>query len=173
MKLKFYRCKHYLPLLLLVVLFISSCENTAPKEDVPKGVVFPDTEYSKVIAYHFEDLEGGHIIGENGALNSTVKKQKKLSEEEISLFLKTINNKKSYGGIYTRCFKPRLGVVFYDDVDKPVAHVSICFECNQQMSTPLIKAHVEAPVGNHGYSEEGFRNLTTLCRKLGFGQCGE
>lgn len=173
MKFKIYRGKLYIPVLLLIVLFISSCGEMIPKEEVPKGVVFPDVEYSKVIAYHFEDLEGGYIIDENGELNSTVKKQKELSENEIERFLETMNNKNSYGGIYTRCFKPRLGVVFYDAAAKPVAQVSICFQCNQQMSTPLIKAHLEASAGTHGYSEEGFRDLTTLCRKLGFGQCGE
>ena len=166
--------KFYIPLLLLMGLFLGSCNESAPEaEAAPQGVVFPNTEYSKVIAYHFEDIEGGYIIGKKGALNPTVKKQKELSEGEIEFFLTNINNKDTYGGISTRCFRPRLGVVFYDNADKPVAHISICFECNQQVAIPQIKASSEAPMNNYGYSEEGFRNLTTFCRKLGFGQCGE
>ena len=86
--------KFYIPLLLLMGLFLGSCNESAPEaEAAPQGVVFPNTEYSKVIAYHFEDIEGGYIIDKKGALNPTVKKQKELSEGEIEFFLTNINNK--------------------------------------------------------------------------------
>ncbi|WMX15401.1 hypothetical protein [Aureispira sp. CCB-E] len=168
--------KYYLPtsLFFLCILFFYSCDSTPPTNPSPKelGVVFPDVSYTSVIAYHFEDLEGNPIISKEGILNPTIKKEKVLSEEEIQVFLKTINDPKTYGGLYTRCFKPRLGLVFYNE-DKAVAHISICFECSQQMAFPQIKAYAKAPQGEHGYSEAGFRKLTSFCHELGFGQCGE
>lgn len=169
--------KHFTPLFLSLfyILTLSSCQpvestNTTEVDDV--GVVFPNCTYSKVVAYHFEDLEGNPIIDKEGELNPTVKKERRLNKKEITNFLSVINNEDTYGGIYTRCFRPRLGIVFYDGTI-PIAHISICFECSQQSSSLKIKAYATAPVGEHGYSEEGFRNLTTFCRKLGFGQCGE
>jgi hypothetical protein len=134
--------------------------------------VFPNAKYTSVTAYHFEDLKGDPIISKEGVLNPTIKKEKVLTEEETNSFLATINNRKTYGGLYTRCFKPRLGLVFYNE-NKAVAHISICFECSQQTAFPLIKAYEETPVATHGYSEEGFRKLTSFCDNLGFGQCGE
>jgi len=139
----------------------------------PESFIFPHTEYEKVVAYHFEDLNGGHIIDKNGQLNQTVKKEKTLNETEISSFLEMINDTETYGGTYTRCFRPRLGVVFYDLNDDVTAHISICFECSQQISKPLVKAYAEASHGQHGYSDVGFHNLTGFCKRLGFGQCGE
>lgn len=168
--------KHHLPLFLafLCLVLFNSCDSSAPTnpKSEKEGVVFPNASYTSVTAYHFEDLEGEAIISKEGVLNPTIKKEKELTEKEINTFLATINDTKTYGGLYTRCFKPRLGLVFYNE-KKAVAHISICFECSQQTAFPLIKAHLEAPTGAHGYSEEGFRNLTNFCHSLGFGQCGE
>jgi hypothetical protein len=168
--------KHHLLLFLsfLCLVLCNSCDSSSSTDSKSenRGVVFPNTNYTSVVAYHFEGLEGNEIINKDGVLNPTIKKEKELTEKEIQTFLKIINNHKTYGGLYTRCFKPRLGLVFYNE-DKAVAHISICFECSQQTAFPLIKAHADAPSGAHGYSEEGFRNLTTFCHNLGFGQCGE
>lgn len=158
----------------ILFLILSSCGNSSSNStsESEKGVVFPNATYTKVVAYHFEDLSGNGIIDDKGQLNPTVKKEKELEPDQIEDFLKLINNEKTYGGEYTRCFKPRLGVVFYNGKN-PVAHISICFECSQQVSTPTILAYTNAPNGSFGYSEEGFRALTSFCRQLGFGQCGE
>lgn len=168
--------KHHLlfPLAFLCTLLFNSCNSSSPTNSEPPntGVVFPNAKYTSVTAYHFEGLEGNGIISKEGVLSPTIKKEKELTEEEINSFLTTINDHKTYGGLYTRCFKPRLGLVFYNG-DKVVAHISICFECSQQTAFPLIKAYVNAPKGAHGYSEDGFRNLTSFCHSLGFGQCGE
>jgi len=163
-------------LLLLIALFVFRCaapteEPTDTKQE-KKAVVFPDASFTSVVAYHFEDLQGNPIIDRKGQLNPSVKKEKKLDQEEIAFLLQTLNNNDTYGGAYTRCFKPRLGIVFYDKTT-PVAHVSICFECSQLHASPLIKAYSEAPIGQHGYSELGLRKLTSFCHKLGFGQCSE
>lgn len=162
--------KFFFFIILLLTLFSCGESTQSSGNEDNKGVVFPNATYTKVVAYHFEDLSGKGIIDENGELNPTVKKEKELDKDQIDDFLKTINKEKTYGGESTRCFKPRLGVVFYNGTTA-VAHVSICFECSQQVSTPAILAYTQAP--NSGYSEEGFRTLTSFCRHLGFGQCGE
>lgn len=169
--------KYYSFLVLLISILLGSCNTSTPTDNgsdstQEQAVVFPNTSFTKAIAYHFEDLNGRSIITDKGELNPTVKKAKELNTAEIDLFLKAINDDNTYGGVYTRCFKPRLGVVFYDK-GNPVAHVSICFECSQQHSSPLIQAYANTPVEAHGYSEEGLRKLTGFCRQLGFGQCGE
>jgi hypothetical protein len=169
--------KYYLLLSLisLCIVLFNSCDSPSSKATPSienTGVVFPNAKYTSVTAYHFEDLKGKPIISKEGVLNPTIKKEKELTEEEINSFLATINDSKTYGGLYTRCFKPRLGLVFYNE-DKAVAHISICFECSQQTAFPLIKAYAETPAAAHGYSEEGFRKLTDFCHGLGFGQCGE
>lgn len=168
--------KHFLllPLVFLCSIFFQSCDSSSSSNITKEslGVVFPDVDYTSVTAYHFEDLEGNPIIDKKGNLNPTIKKEKVLEEDEVHSFLSTINDETTYGGMYTRCFKPRLGLVFYKGKEA-VAHISICFECSQQMASPQIKAYANAPVGAHGYSEKGFEKLTTFCHKLGFGQCGE
>jgi hypothetical protein len=166
-----------LSLVFLCAIIFNSCQPSSspsnPKTtETETGFVFPNAKYTSVTAYHFEDLKGDLIINKEGILNPTIKKEKELRAEEINSFLSIINDSKTYGGLYTRCFKPRLGLIFYKE-DKAVAHISICFECSQQRAFPLIKAYADAPVGAHGYSEEGFRKLTSFCHNLGFGQCGE
>jgi len=169
--------RHYLLLFLtfLCTIIFNSCESASPPSSPTleeTGVEFPNATYTSVIAYHFEDLEGNPIINKEGILNATIKKEKQLTRKEIKTFLSIINDNKTYGGLYTRCFKPRLGLVFYNK-SRAVAHISICFECSQQIAFPLIKAYVNAPIGEYGYSETGFHQLTNFCHHLGFGQCGE
>jgi hypothetical protein len=158
---------------LITAVILTSCTEPAAEKTGPESFVFPHTEYTKVVAYHFEDLNGGHIIDKNGKLNQTVKKEKTLNASEVASFLEMINSHETYGGTYTRCFRPRLGFVFYDENNKTTAHISICFECSQQMSKPLVKAYADASHGQHGYSDKGFMDLTGFCKRLGFGQCGE
>ncbi len=39
----------------------------------------------------------------------------------------------------SKCFIPRHGVVLYDQADSIVAHLSICFECDQIVASPPIR----------------------------------
>lgn len=158
----------------LSIVFFNRCDlvPSSSSESKETGVVFPNTRFTSVTAYHFEGIEGASIINKEGILNPTIKKEKKLTKEEVNSFLRTINDPKTYGGLYKECFKPRLGLVFYNE-NKAVAHISICFECSQQNAFPLIKAYTDTPTDAHGYSAEGFLNLTRFCHHLGFGQCGE
>jgi hypothetical protein len=90
--------------------------------------------------------------------------------------LTILNDSLSYGGDIARCFKPHMGLVFFDENQKAKAQISICFLCNQHNSFPLITAQ-ENVRNNHpnklyGYSEKGREKLIKLCNSLGFSNCG-
>jgi hypothetical protein len=162
-----------IPLFILFVAVFSSCST----DQKISGVVFPNTEYSKVVAYDYEGLKGENIYDfKNQKLYHTIKNEQELSGEQISNLLDVLNDEKSYGGDVTRCFKPRLGVVFYDAQGKAKAEISICFECNQHQSTPTILAQESAKAASamsfHGYSNEGRQKLVDFCKSLNFTNCG-
>lgn len=160
-------------LLLLAVVVLASCSS----ENKIEGVVFPNTEYSKVVAYDYEGLQGDNIYDfKNQKLYHSIKNEQELSKEQINNLLDVLNDTKTYGGDVTRCFKPRLGVVFYDAAGKAKAEISICFECNQHQSTPSILAQGQAKAASamslHGYSNEGRQKLVDFCKSLNFTNCG-
>jgi hypothetical protein len=157
-------------LFFLFIFILSACESK--KINTEAGFRFPSLDYDKVVAYHFEDPAGEHIILKSGVLNSTVKKEQELTFTQIKHFLATINHPDTYGGMTNRCFEPRLGIVFYDKTNKPKAHVSICFQCNNFMSSPNVATSKQAPNSSLGFSEQGRRNLIAFCKSLDFGQCG-
>lgn len=164
---------HPISLLLLAVVVLASCSS----EEKIEGVVFPDAEYSKVVAYDYEGLKGDNIYDfKNQKLYHSIKNEQELNKEQINSLLDVINDEKSYGGDVTRCFKPRLGVVFYNAAGKAKAEISICFECNQHQSTPSILAQGQAKAASalslHGYSNEGRQKLLDFCKSLNFTNCG-
>lgn len=147
-----------------------ACGEKTTANGSKQGVVFPSVTYSKAVAYHYEGNDGKYIV-EKGQLNGHVYKEQELSKTQIDQFLGMMNNPDSYGGTPTRCFKPHLGVVFYDAQGKAVAHSSICFMCNNQYSSPAIQAEKQS--AQNGFSEEGRRQLIEFCKGLSFGQCGD
>lgn len=137
------------------------------------GVIFPNTSYDRVVAYHYDGVMGRSII-EKGRLHPHIKDSVALDPTDVQGVLATLNNITTYGGEPTRCFRPRHGLVFYSK-GKAIAQVSICFECNHLRSDPPIKAayamqsrHAAA----YGFSEQGRQALMDLCKTMGFGQCG-
>lgn len=161
--------------LLSISLFVVACgdseHNTNKNSNLSDG--FPGVDYSRVVAYHYDGSNGqkNNII-ENGKLHPNVIKEQELSEGKIQSLLEIVNDRNTYQGTYTRCFKPHLGIVFYDQNNTPKAHMSICFECNVHVSTPEDKMwHELAQEGQHGYSFEGRRKLIQFCKGLDFGHC--
>ncbi len=167
--------KHYLlPIISLFLLFsFQSCQERTGAMAHSKAVVFPGVEYGKVVAYDYEGPMGENIF-EKGKLYHNIKKEKVLDAEQISYLLDVLNDEGSYGGDITRCFRPRLGFVFYDAQGRYQAQVSVCFECNQHQASPQIKAQDAAgrQTGKQGYSTEGRKKLIELCQSLGFSNCG-
>lgn len=166
-------------LLLLLLMTISStffgaCDNLNPytEEDLELGGIFPDADYDRAVAYHFEDLNGRPIIDEEGKLNATVKKEKEMTEEETRDFLQVINNSETYmtSKSCAQCYFPRFGVVFYKGTSV-AAHISICLQCGHQKSSIRVGAQGGLENGRC-YSGPGLQALSKLCKKMGFGQCG-
>jgi hypothetical protein len=67
------------------------------------------------------------------------------------------------------CFEPHHGVVLYDDADRPIAGMSICFECQRAALWPLPRGL--DPQALSPSSERAFRRL--LCEELGLSACSE
>jgi hypothetical protein len=158
----------------LLIFFILSC-NTESKEEKRSSKIFPGFNYTKAIAYDYDGSEKGDLIIEKGKLHPSVKKEFTLSKEQTEALLVALNDTLSYGADYSRCFKPHMGIVFYDENDKPKAQISICFLCNQHNSFPLISAQEKVrnshPEKLHGYSDKGRKALINLCRSLNFSNC--
>ncbi len=166
-----------LSVLLLALSLLSSCGDST-KNKKAKAVVFPNAEFSKVVAYDYDPQKGENIYDfKKKELYHTIKKEQELSEEQINNLLAVLNDQNTYGGDVTRCFHPRLGVIFYDAQGKAKAQVSICFECNQHQASPSILAQQEAKAASamslHGYSNEGRQKLIDFCKSLNFSNCGK
>lgn len=155
------------------LLLLSACGNKNTASVSAKSVVFPNVNYAKAIAYDYEGVQGENIY-EKGKLYHSIKNEQALSAEQISNLLDVLNDEGTYGGDVTRCFKPRLGVVFYDAEGKYLAQVSICFECNQHQASPSILAqdNTRKVTNMTGYSAEGRRKLVEFCKSLNFSNCG-
>jgi hypothetical protein len=155
-------------------LLLISCsgELSDPKKT---SKIFPGFEYSKAVAYDYDGSEKGDLIIEKGKIHHSVKKQVVLNKKQIDELSAILNDSSSYGGDVSRCFKPHLGIVFYDAKEKAKAQVSICFLCNQHNAFPLITAQENirnnSPSKLHGYSKKGRKKLMSFCESLGFSNC--
>lgn len=160
--------------LILLLIFTQSCSYEI-KEEKKLSKIFPGFKYTKAIAYDYDGSEKGDLIIEKGKIHSSVKKQITLDKEQTEELLSVLNDTLSYGADYSRCFKPHLGIVFYDENDIPKAQISLCFLCNQHNSFPLISAQEKVrnihPEKLHGYSDKARSKLIDFCSKLGFSNC--
>jgi len=170
----FFRHLLLLGSLSLVFIFTSCNEKTNAINDSNTIIKFPSTSFVRAIAYDYEGSSGQNIY-EHGKKFHGIKKEQILASNQVDNLLDILNDKGSYGGNISRCFKPRLGVIFYDKEDKVVGQVSICFECNSQQSTPAIKAKeiMTVETGNSGFSDAGRSKLIEFCKSLSFSNCGQ
>lgn len=153
------------------LLGLASCSKPTNGASLITGEIFPNCEYQRVVAYHYEGEDGSTIISDKQELHASIYKEQVLNPTQITQILGVLNDPNSYGGHSTRCFKPHLGIVFYSADNKPLSHTSICFMCNNQSATPQIRAEKQAPLA--GFSEEGRRKLLEFCQSLSFGHCGD
>jgi hypothetical protein len=160
--------------IVLTVTILSSCQ-TKTEQQVNNPKIFPGFKYTKAVAYDYDGSEQGDLIIEKGKIHPSVKKQIELNQEQTEELLSILNDSLSYGEDVTRCFKPHLGFVFYDEHQKAKSQISICFLCNQHNSFPLISAQESVrkshPNSSYGYSKQGRKKLITLCQELGFSNC--
>lgn len=165
--------------ILIFSTFFVACnygESDQPNRQRNKGIVFPSKDYSRVVAYEFEDQQGNHIYNK-GKLNNTVIDSVEISSSKAKEITELLNDPNTYGGTPTRCFIPRLGLVYYNAENRPVGHVSICLQCDHLGAVPTIAASraTTDPSGSprYGFSSQGRRKITELCRSLGFAHCRE
>jgi hypothetical protein len=172
----FYFQKKLFPATVIIffLVIVQSCKTDITQEK-SSSKIFPGFNYSKAVAYDYDGSEKGDLVIEKGKIHPSVKKQIILSNEQTEELLTALNDTISYGADISRCFKPHMGVVFYDENDKPKAQISICFLCNQHNSFPLISAQEKVRISNpaklHGYSDEGRAKLIKFCQSLGFSNC--
>lgn len=166
----------YIFILSIFFLACNDTESGPSNQQRNRGVTFPSQEYSRVVAYEFEDQQGNYIINK-GKLNNTIIDSVEISSSKAQQVVDILNDPNTYGGTPTRCFIPRMGLVYYDAKNRPVGHVSICLQCDHLGAVPTIAASRATldPSGNprHGFSSQGRRKITQLCRSFNFVHCRE
>lgn len=138
---------------------------------------FATLKFDKVILYDFSGGKsvGTSIIDEKGNLSRTIIKKVVLDEETTKILSKKLESKESYGGGTASCFEPHLGIVYYLK-SKPIAHVSICLDCNRLSSSKNIPNQNQGKTGNDkdayylldGMSNQFRKYLNGLLKKYNF-----
>jgi hypothetical protein len=112
---------------------------------------FSKLQFDKVVMYDFSGGKGAEdfsIINQKGKLAKSVTKEIVLDKNTIVMLNQKLESRKSFGAGTASCFDPHLGIVYYYK-DKPVAHISICMDCNRLSSSK------EIPAQNQGKTGEG------------------
>ena len=171
--------------LICLLFFILSCSGQPEKEstdelplsepsekpmkaDYPKKLAavaeFPGQVYHKVIAY---ELNGryGHARAAS-VFEAQTGRQVVLTEPQLEEFLSLFNDRKSYGYYEMACFNPRIGLVFYNASNEIVAYLSLCLECNNVRSEPMIDFDLERP-SNSGFTKKTYRQLLEMFNDWG------
>ena len=154
--------KIIIPFFSLLTLFVISCNDIEHQSDTKANSnnVFANVIYDKVVAYSYDGEGDIEIIDEKGKLANKIKKQVELSKAQTIKLTNTLCNKSTYGGDIAACFDPHLGVVFYK-TNKPVAHISICLDCNYLVSSIKI-------LGEGGFSYDGLKKIMDFEKELKF-----
>lgn len=133
-----------LSLLFFLVLFLT-------KNLYSGGFYFPNVQfsYAKMYLYNLEDFERRpdyHIYGNGMYAQSKIGNGIDLPNDFMlkanKIFSKGIGE--IYGGL-SKCFIPRHGIIFYDNIGQPVASMSICLECSQISFWSVEPFEIEEP----------------------------
>ena len=126
---------------------------------------FPGKAYKKVVAY---ELTGNHPNDYSWAVfQEQTGKKVDLNATQVEAFLRLINNRNNYKTEEMACFEPRIGLVFYDTMDNPVACLSLCMNCHNMCSEPLLELGLEH-VRKTGFNEKALGRLDALFTSWGF-----
>ncbi len=136
------------------LLLLTACASPTKEVKLNK---FPVEEFSSIVAYQMNG-EGDDAIFENGEFSKMVTgKQRELNADQTMLLLDFVQDDKSFGGEVSNCFNPRHAFVFYND-NRPVAHLTICTECNWMKSTP--------DLGGSAFTRKGSIRLSHLLESI-------
>lgn len=122
---------------------------------------FSKLRFDKVIIYDFSGGKGEEdysIINEKGKLAKSVIKEVTLDRNTITTLNQKLESKQSYGAGTASCFEPHLGIVYYYK-NKPVAHISVCMDCNRLTSSKDISAQHQ---GKNGEGKDAFYALNGM-----------
>ena len=134
-------------------------------------------KFNKVIAYDFDGDEEQYpsvINTKNKSFNPVVLRQMELNKEQIENLISLLTDSKTYGEGISACFRPHLGIVFYQDSEL-VYEVDVCLDCNYLNSTTEIPASkakkTKLEDGSDfdliGFSKTGKMNIIDFCKPLG------
>ena len=106
-------------------------------------------------------------LNDKGQWINTIKKRKKITDEQLRLINSVFGNKKSFDDpMMVSCYEPRLGIVYYKK-NKIIGQSAICLGCARLEST--------AKLGNgdnySSFNERTLRRLENLCNDLQFSNC--
>ena len=130
---------------------------------------FPGVNYSSGKAFYFNAKVGRPEcmtpLNKDGSLCSSVEGPGKLlSNKQTAQLFKILNEPASFHQFFAKCFIPHHAFVLYNTKGKAVAQVSICFECDRLAIEP-------SKPKSRSLSQQGERQLQTLCKELGLKAC--
>jgi hypothetical protein len=143
------------------------------------GKPFDTLHYNRIVAYDFEGSEEPYpgVLDKNGNFVPVILAQKLLSQAQADFIISHLANPKTYGGATAACFRPHLGIVFYEGA-RAVFVVNVCLDCNFLISTSDIPAMSQGQMnagakGEYtvpaiGFSETGKSGIRNFCTELGF-----
>lgn len=130
--------------------------------------LFPGVPFERVVAYRmygkgaYSIVEKDNTLYEKGVdISSSVV----LNPTQVRTLLAFINDTTSYGGGLASCFIPHDGLVFYDQENKIVAHLTICFECNYLRASPSIPI-LESKKISRGFNRNQKSLLQSLMKEI-------
>jgi hypothetical protein len=116
-------------LVLLFALFNFQCF-------AQKSFVFPDESYAYAKLYYFNIQEirtrpDDYIYSEESGFANSIVFEVEMRNSEIPNHISRMlaNDKDGMLNGLSGCFIPRHGIVYFDKENKPIASISICFEC--------------------------------------------
>jgi hypothetical protein len=118
---------------------LSSCSTTSGPASGPQ-TSWPPVNYKSVRAFVY-DCEAEHqnmtFINKGGRMHEGVINSPGvlLSPAHRDNLLR-IANTPAVRDRYKPCYVPHHAIVFYDDADRPVANLEICFTCRRHIATP-------------------------------------
>jgi hypothetical protein len=138
---------------------------------------FQEMKFDKAIAFTYNTAPiptESEIIDRNTLNYSAKIPGIFLNKAQGKHLLSVINSKGTYDKAITDCFKPHMGIVFYDKDSIVKGYISISFDCNQLTSNPPIPALDYLRIkngGSIGFSKSGRIELQNICSSLGLGEC--
>jgi len=120
-----------------------------PKDPKEKKGTWPYQEFAYAVVYLYNldnGLMGQHAVVKDGKLDKTVVGEGvRLTDKQLKLVLETTNSE--IGGLIeglSKTYIPHHGIVFYNQADKPVAYITICFDCE------ALRVRPEVPMPKQG-----------------------